>query len=194
MDEENKPGQEFFGAKAATKNLHPIADLSAENCTEQMGVPGPWFERLPHFKMGFTPSAGKELQSEYFIPHRNAVEAIGAIQKLGKQIGPHLLISEIRTIDADDLWMSPCRHQASVAIHFTWKQDWSSVSKLLPLIEKELSPFHVRPHWGKLFTLAPGVLASRYEELEAFKKVITAFDLRGRFRNDFLNKYIFQIA
>src|ERR1700730_8142836 len=55
---------EFFGAKLATRNLHPISELSAENCTEQMGVPGPWFERLPHFRMGFTPSAGKELQSE----------------------------------------------------------------------------------------------------------------------------------
>ena len=103
-------------------------------------------------------------------------------------------ISEIRTIDADDFWMSPCRHQASVGIHFTWKQDWPSVSKLLPLIEKELSPFHVRPHWGKLFTLAPNVLTSRYEKLEEFKKMVTACDPKGKFRNDFLSKYVFQNA
>ncbi|HEX9958058.1 MAG TPA: FAD-binding protein, partial [Fibrella sp.] len=68
-------GADFFGAKAATKNLHPITRLSAENCTEQMGVPGAWYERLPHFKMGFTPSSGEELQSEYFVPRRNGLEA-----------------------------------------------------------------------------------------------------------------------
>ena len=76
------PTPEFFGAKQATRNLHPIAELSAENCTEQMGVPGPWYERLPHFRMGFTPSAGKELQSEYFVPRQHAVEAILAIERL----------------------------------------------------------------------------------------------------------------
>ena len=149
---------EFFGAKAATKNMHPIAELSAENCTEQMGVPGPWHERLPHFKMGFTPSSGKELQAEYFIPSHNAVDAILAIQRLGKQIGPHLFISEIRTIAADNLWMSPCRKVQSVSIHFTWKQEWDAVIKLLPVIEKELTPFNVRPHWGKLFTIDPKTL------------------------------------
>jgi len=101
---------EFFGAKLATKNLHPIAALSAENCTEQMGVPGPWYERLPHFRMGFTPSAGKELQSEFFVPRKHAVEAILAVERLRDQVSPHLLISEIRTIAADDFWMSPCRN------------------------------------------------------------------------------------
>src|SRR5207302_1226114 len=100
---------DFFGAKLATRNLHPIAELSAENCTEQMGVPGPWFERLPHFRMGFTPSAGKELQSEYFVPGPHAVEAILAVERLRDQITPHLLISEIRTIAADSFCMSPCR-------------------------------------------------------------------------------------
>jgi xylitol oxidase len=99
--------EEFFGAKRATKNLHPSADLSAENCTEQMGEPGPWYERLPHFRMGFTPSAGKELQTEYFVPRQHAIEAILAVEKLRDQISPHLMISEIRTIAADDLWMSP---------------------------------------------------------------------------------------
>src|SRR5207237_5317677 len=99
---EFEPKPEFFGGKLATKNLHPIAELSAENCTEQMGVPGPWFERLPHFKMGFTPSAGKELQSEFFVPRQHAVDAILAIEGLRDQVSPHLLISEIRTIAADE--------------------------------------------------------------------------------------------
>ena len=190
-DANNSSMPEFFGAKAATKNMHPIAELSPENCTEQMGVPGPWYERLPHFKMGFTPSSGKELQAEYFVQIHNAVDAFLAIQRLGKQIGPHLFISEIRTIAADDLWMSPCRKQTSATIHFTWKQDWPAVSKLLPLIEKELAPFKARPHWGKLFTISPKVLASRYEKLEDFKNMITTYDPHGKFRNDFLNATIY---
>jgi xylitol oxidase len=112
---------EFYGAKLATRNLHPIAALPAENCTEQMGVPGPWYERLPHFRIGFTPSAGKELQSEYFVPRQHAVEAILAVEKLHDQVSPSLLITEIRTIAADRLWMSPCYEQDCATIHFTWK-------------------------------------------------------------------------
>jgi len=182
---------EFYEARAATRNLHPIMDHAAENCTEQMGVPGPWYERLPHFKMGFTPSSGKELQSEYFVPRRHAVEAILAVYRLGKEIGPHLFITEIRTIAADDLWMSPCRNQDSVTIHFTWKPDWPAVSKLLPRIEKELEPFQPRPHWGKLFTLSPEKLASRYEKLEDFKAFVHSCDPRAKFRNAFLQQQLY---
>jgi alditol oxidase len=185
------PTPEFFGAKRATKNLHPIADLSAENCTEQMGVPGPWYERLPHFRMGFTPSAGKELQSEYYVPRQHAVDAILAIERLRDQISPHLLISEIRAIAADHLWMSPCYEQPSITIHFTWKQDWPAVSKLLPVIEKELAPFHPRPHWGKLFTVSPAALKDAYKKMPEFIELCRKYDPQGKFSNDFLNQNIF---
>jgi xylitol oxidase len=179
-------GPEFHGATLATTNVHPIVELSADNCTEQMGVPGPWYERLPHFRMGFTPSSGKELQSEYFVPRRNAVEAILAVERLRDQVSPHLMISELRTIDGDQLWMSPCYNQPSLAIHFTWKQDWESVRKVLPMIERELAPFKVRPHWGKLFTLAPAQLQSRYEKCGEFKQLVKQHDPRAKFRNEFL--------
>ena len=182
---------EFFGAKLATKNLHPIIELSAENCTEQMGVPAPWYERLPHFKMGFTPSAGKELQTEYFVPRQNAVEAILAVERLRDQVSPHLMISEIRMIAADDLWMSPCYKQPCTTIHFTWQQDWPAVSKLLPIIERELAPFKARPHWGKLFATSPAVLKSIYTRLPDFLQLSKEFDPQGKFRNDFLNTNIF---
>jgi len=182
---------EFYGAKLATRNLHPIAALSPENCTEQLGKPGPWYDRLPHFKMGFTPSAGKELQSEYFVPRRNAVEAIMAVARLREQVSPHLLITEIRTIAADDLWMSTAYQRPSVAIHFTWKQDWPAVRRVLPLVEKELSPFQPRPHWGKLFTLAPAELKSRYAKLHDFVQMAGQFDPQGKLRNDFLNTNLF---
>lgn len=183
--------QELFGATLARKNLHPIEGLSAENCTEQMGVPGPWYDRLPHFRMGFTPSAGKELQTEYLLPRRHAVEAILAVERLQEQVSPHLLISEIRTVAADDLWMSMCYQQPSVAIHFTWKPDWPAVRNVLPVIEKELLPFRPRPHWGKLFTIAPAELRARYEKLDDFLKLAAKYDPKGKFRNDFLNTNVF---
>jgi alditol oxidase len=182
---------EFFGAKRATKNLHPIAELSAENCTEQMGVLGPWYERLPHFRMGFTPSAGKELQSEYFVPRQHAIEAMLAVERLRDTVGPHLMISEIRTIAADSLWLSPCYQQPCVTIHFTWKQDWPAVRRVLPVVEKELAPFKARPHWGKLFTTSPAVLRSIYERLPEFTQLARNYDPQGKFRNEFLDTHIF---
>ena len=182
---------DLFGAKPATKNVHPIIALSAENCTEQLGVPGPWYERLPHFKMGFTPSSGKELQAEYFVPYQQAVDAIFAIQKLGKAISPHLFISEVRTIAADDLWLSPCYRQPSVAIHFTLKQENDAVIKLLPLIEKALEPYHAKPHWGKLFTIRAARFGSLYPKMNDFRKLVAAYDPQKKFSNAFLEKNLY---
>jgi xylitol oxidase len=178
--------KDFFGARPATANVHPIVELSAENCTEQMGVPGPWYERLPHFRMGFTPSSGTELQSEYFVARRNAVDAIAAVERLRDHVSPHLMITELRTIAADDLWMSPSYERPSLAIHFTWKQDWPAVSKVLPMIERELAPFEVRPHWGKLFTIPSAQLQQRYPMSAEFKRLVAEHDPQGKFRNAFL--------
>jgi xylitol oxidase len=136
--------------------------------------------------MGFTPSSGKELQSEYFVPRRNAVEAILAVERLRGHVSPHLMISELRTIDADQLWMSPCYRQPSLAIHFTWKQEMEAVSRVMPMIERELAPFGVRPHWGKLFTVPAAQLQQRYERWADFRDLIAAQDPGGKFRNEFL--------
>jgi xylitol oxidase len=174
---------DFYGAPPATTNVHPIVELSAENCTEQMGVVGPWYERLPHFRMGFTPSSGKELQSEYFVARSNAVDAIVAVERLRDHVSPHLMITELRTIAADDLWMSPCYKRPSLAIHFTWKQDWPAVRTVLPMIERELAPFEVRPHWGKLFTIPSRQLQRRYEMSAEFKALVAEHDPHGKFRN-----------
>ncbi|HEY0071071.1 MAG TPA: FAD-binding protein, partial [Chloroflexia bacterium] len=142
------PAPELFGATLARTHLHPIPGLSTEACTEQMGIRGPWFERLPHFRLDFTPSSGEELQSEYLVPRHNAVAAISAISSLSERLAPLLQISEVRTIAADDLWMSPCYRQACVGIHFTWHKDWEGVRRLLPVIEEQLAPLETRPHWG----------------------------------------------
>ena len=184
----------FFGAVPAPATLHPIRAISAENCTAQMGIPGPWYERLPHFKMDFTPSSGEELQTEYLIPRQYAIAAIEAINHLRGQIAPLLQISEIRTVAADKLWLSPCYQQACVALHFTWKMDWEAVRQLLPLLEKQLVPFQARPHWGKLFTMPPSQVQSLYKKLPDFQDLLRYYDPHGKFRNAFLDAYIFGTA
>lgn len=182
---------EFYGAKAATKNIHPIVEISAENCTDQMGVPGPWYNRLPHFKMDFMPSSGEELQAEYFVPMEHAVEAYKKIKAMRDLIGPYLMISEIRTIAADEQWMSPFYQQASVAFHFTCLQDWAGLKKVLPVLEKELEPFRVRPHWGKMFTMEPALLQGLIPKLNDFKNLVAEYDPDGKFRNDFVQRNLY---
>lgn len=182
---------EYFGAKLATKNLHPIEALDPVNCTDQMGVEGPWYERMPHFKMGFTPSSGKELQSEYFVAFEHAYEGFMAIEKLNEKVAPHLFITEVRAIAADELPMSPFYKKTCVAFHFTWKQEVEAVMALLPEIEEALAPFAPRPHWGKIFTLKPAVLQSRIEKLADFKKIMEKHDPEGKFRNEFIETNLF---
>ena len=182
---------EFYGARAARENLHPIRDIAAENCTPQLGTPGPWHERLPHFRMGFTPSSGRELQSEYFVPRRYSYEALMAVGKLHELISPHLLISEIRSIAADDLWMSPCGHQDCTAIHFTWGPEWEAVRQLLPQIEAALAPFGARPHWGKLFFMEHARLKALYPRMGEFQELLRHYDPAGKFRNGWMNRVIF---
>jgi xylitol oxidase len=182
---------EFYGAKLATVKLHPIAGHDAEPCTEQQGIPGPWYERLPHFRMNFTPSSGRELQTEYFVPLDHGYEAILAVEKLRDQISPHLYITELRTIAADGLWMSTAYLRDSLAIHFTWKPEWPEVSNILPLIEKQLEPFDPRPHWAKLFTLPPARLQARYARLGEFQALVKQIDPEGKFRNEFINRNLY---
>jgi xylitol oxidase len=182
---------EFYGAKLATQKLHPVAGHSAESCTEQMGIPGPWHERLPHFRMNFTPSSGAELQAEYFVPRNRGYEAILAVEKLRDKVGPHLFISELRTIDADNLWMSTCYQRPSMTIHFTWKPEWPAVKQLLPMIEQQLAPFDARPHWAKLFTMPPSRLRLLYAKLPEYQELLKHYDSRGKFRNEFLNTNIY---
>lgn len=185
-DKPAKAKSELYGAKLATRNLHPIRELAAENCTDQMGVPGAWHERLPHFKMNFTPSSGKELQAEYFVPFSNAVAALKAINNLGDKWIQDLFISEVRTIAADNLWMSTAYKRPSVAIHFTWKQHTDSVMNLLPIVEEQLAAFGARPHWGKLFTISATQLKARYERYADFQQLMRQYDPNGKFRNEFL--------
>jgi alditol oxidase len=183
--------EEFFGAQRVRRQRHPVEDEAAHQTTEQRGIPGAWHERLPHFRMEHQPSVGVELQSEYFVPRGHARAALQALYRLREQIAPHLFISEVRTIAADELWMSPCYQRDSVAFHFTWKQNWPEVRKVLPAMEAELAPFEARPHWGKLFTLPPEELRSLYPRLPDFQALLEAYDPQAKFRNAYLDRYVF---
>ncbi len=183
-------GPTFYGATAATTDLHPIRSISAEPCTPQMGVPGPWFERLPHFRMGFTPSSGEELQSEFFVGRRDALSAIRAVAALHDKVAPLLQITEIRTVKGDAFWMSPAHGRDSIAIHFTWKKDETGVLAVLPLVEAALKPFGPRPHWGKVFTMSPEEVRAQYPMLEDFRSLRREFDPNGKLRNAFLDEEV----
>jgi xylitol oxidase len=181
-----RPADELFGATAASRQLHPIAGLDPANATPQLGVTGPWSERLPHFRMGFTPSSGAEIQSEYIVPRRHAVPAIQAVLRLGSTIQPLVHVSEIRTIGADRLWMSPQYDQDTVGIHFTWKRDRERVVGALAQVERALAPFEARPHWGKLFLADAQTIGPMYPRLDDFANLLERFDPRGAFRNEWL--------
>lgn len=183
-------GQPYFGARPADAPCHPIAGADPARCTEQLGVPGPSGERLPHFRLGATPSAGDELQSEYAVDRGQAVAAIRALRPLGALIAPLLFVSEIRAIAADSLWLSPFHGRDSVTIHFTWKKRPADVLAVLPRIEDALAPFDARPHWGKLFVSSPERIEGLYPRLPAFRELRARFDPSGTFANDFTTRVL----
>jgi xylitol oxidase len=185
------PPADLFGATLARGPLHPIPGVSPVNCTEQLGVPGPWHERLPHFRLEFTPSSGEELQAEYLVPRPHAFAALRALDGLRDQLAPLVQITELRTVAADDLWLSPCYQQDCVCLHFTLVKDWPAVQRLLPVIEAVLAPFEPRPHWGKLFTLPPPLVQARYPRLPDFRRLLAHYDPEGKFRNAFVDAYVF---
>ena len=181
---------ELFGAVPATQDRHPILGLDPVNCTRQLGVPGPWADRLPHFRMGFTPSSGEELQSEYHLPRDSAVAALQALRELAGVIRPVLQVSELRTVAADRLWMSPQYGRDTLSVHFTWHKDWPAVRAVLAEVEAALAPFGARPHWGKLFLAGAADLAPRYERLGDFTALAGRLDPRGVFVNDWLRRHL----
>jgi xylitol oxidase len=180
----------MFGARAATHPVHPIPRLDPTHTTRQLGVPGPWHTRLPHFRYGFTPSAGNELQSEYFVSRENAAAAIKAIYQISAQIRPALQISELRTIASDDLWLSPAYHRDAMSLHFTWLPAEPAVTRAVATIERQLAPFDPRPHWGKVFALPPATIRASYPHATDFIQLAERRDPKGVFRNPFLDHHL----
>ena len=180
----------WFTATPAPAARNPVPGLQAANSTAQLGEPGPWFERLPHFRPEFTPSAGDELQTEYLLPAEHAVDAVHALQRVGDKIAPLLRVGEIRTIAGDELWLSPAYRQDSVAFHFTWLPDTAAVLPVVTLIEQQLAPFGPRPHWGKIFTTPAADLHASYDRLPDFLDLARHYDPAGKFRNSYTARYL----
>jgi xylitol oxidase len=182
------PPEMFYGAMLAKEKLHPVVGQNPEKTTDQLNSVGKWYERLPHFKMEFTPSTGREIQTEYFIPFEHAYEAVLAVESLRDQITPHLFVTELRSIAADDLWMSMAYKRRSLAIHFTWKPEWDAVLKVIPQVEAKLKPFTPRPHWGKVNTLAAPQVRAAYPKTDDFTQMLKTYDPKGKFVNEYIRR------
>ncbi|MEU9044253.1 MULTISPECIES: D-arabinono-1,4-lactone oxidase [unclassified Kitasatospora] len=179
----------WLGAVLADGPRHPVPGCPPEPCTRQLGVPGRWHARLPHFRADFTPSSGDELQSEYFVDRADAVRAFDALDAVRERIAPALQIGEIRTVAADALWLSPAYQRDCVAFHFTWHPDAAAVADAVRTVEEALSAFAARPHWGKVFTTAPGAIRESYPRWEDFRGLLGDVDPAGKFRNEFVARH-----
>ncbi|MEU5083207.1 FAD-binding protein [Streptomyces sp. DSM 40868] len=182
----DQPAVDFPWAEPATEALHPVPGMPAANCTRQLGVPGPWHERLPHFRAEFTPSNGEEIQSEYLLPRAAALDALHAVDAIRETVAGVLQICEVRTIAADAQWLSPAHARDSVALHFTWVRDEPAVLPVVRRLEEALAPFDPRPHWGKVFGIPAADLRDRYARLADFRALARALDPAGTFTNGFV--------
>ncbi|RGC66128.1 putative xylitol oxidase [Micromonospora sp. MW-13] len=183
------PEAGWLGTTTAAGPVHPVPGMPAESCTAQLGEPGPWHERLAHFRLGFTPSSGDELQSEYHLPRAAAADALAALDPVADRIAAVLQVCELRTVAADELWLSPQYRRDSVAVHFTWTADADAVAPVLAEVEARLAPFAPRPHWGKVFTLDPAAVAAAYPRHADFLALLRTLDPAGKFRTALLDRH-----
>ncbi|WP_291048767.1 D-arabinono-1,4-lactone oxidase [Herbiconiux sp.] len=174
-----------IGAVPSSVQLHPIPGIDGDPCTVQLGVPGPWYDRLPHFRLEFTPSAGDEIQTEYLVAREDAPQMIASLQNLAGRIAPVLQIAEVRTVAADELWLSAASGRDVVAFHFTWHPDAAAALAVIREIEAVL-PDSARAHWGKVYDRSDWL--SRYPRADDFRRLRASFDPDGRFVNDYLRR------
>jgi len=182
---------DWLGARLADRKLHVIDGADPVSCTPQLGEPGPWYDRLPHFRLDGAPSFGDELQSEYLLPLERAAEALRAVATVADVVAAPLLVAEVRSVAADEQWLSPAHGRDTVALHFTWVSELGRVLPAVGALEAVLMPLGARPHWGKVFLAPPEVVATGYERLADFRAIAGELDPRGKFRNEFVDRYLF---
>jgi len=178
-----------LGARTADGPVHP-GENDPAGVTEQGGVPGPWSERLPHFRSSFTPSTGAEIQAEYLVPAEHAVAALQALRPLRPVFAPILIAAEVRTVAADTAWLAPSSGRQSVGLHFTFRRDPAAVAAAVEQVEDVLAPFDPRPHWGKVSAASSERLREAYPRLGDFAALARDLDPTGRFRNAFLARVL----
>jgi xylitol oxidase len=187
-----QPRSELFGARAATARVHPVSSLDGAHCTEQLGIPGPWRERMPHFMVEAIGDTGNEMQTEYMIGRGDAVAAIRALkEEISEVVRPYIFAAEVRSVAADDLWLSTAYQRDTVCLHYATTADLDMPNQVIPAIERTLAPFEPRPHWGKLFAAAADELAPRYPKMADFRALADRLDPRGAFRSQFLTEKVF---
>ena len=174
----------------ATAEMHPTGVMDPTPCTLQLGRPGPWSDRIPHFRMGFTPSSGKDIQSECLLPRRHAVEAFAAVRGLSSRIQPLLSVTEIRTVAADQLLRSMNYREDSLALHFAWKREQDAVERITAEIEEVLAPSICAPYWGKLFTGTRRRSPRSTSGMATSCALQERLDPRGAFCNQWLQSHV----
>ncbi|RYE08173.1 MAG: FAD-binding protein [Hyphomicrobiales bacterium] len=181
----------LFGGQPAPGESSPVWGKDPAGTTAQQGVAGTWYDRLPHARIGAIPAIGYEYQAEYFVARADAPAAMRAIKAIEAALHPALVVSEIRTIKGDEFWLSTNHGADSVGFHFSLVRDWAVVRPALLALEAALAPFKPRPHWGKLYVLPPSAVMPLYPRLEAFRALAARHDPAGKFRNTYLDRFIF---
>jgi len=184
-----EPLTQHWGGRETDGPRHPVASMPTENATQQLGVPGPWHERLPHFRHEFLPSSGNELQSEYLLPMTHATSAWQAIDQIRDVVHPLLHVSEIRAVAGDSMWLSLTGGASSVAIHFTWRPG-PGVGPAVTAVEHQLDPYDARPHWGKVFSTLPSALEQLYPRMPDFRDLVRRMDPDAKFGNDLVDGWL----
>jgi xylitol oxidase len=186
-DGDLEPADTWHEGTRATGQMSPVADDS-DNTTVQ-GERGSWHARLPHFRFDRQPSAqGDEIQTEYFVALEDAASALSAVREIADRIDPLLIVTELRTVAADDLWLSTAYGRNSLGIHFTWRNLPAEVTALLPVVEAALAPFAPRTHWGKWF--ADAAASDRYPRFEDAIGLMRELDPEGTFRNAYTERVL----
>src|SRR5690606_11080003 len=81
-----------------------------------------------HFRMGFTPSKGTEIQSEYLLPREHAVAAIESLRGIADALVPLPQVTAIRTVAADDHRRSPDYEHDVVGFDFAALREAATVA------------------------------------------------------------------
>ncbi len=116
-------GDGLLDGRLADGKRHPLPGHDAVHCTEQGGAPGPWHERLPHFRLDFTPSSGDELQTEYLVPRDHAVALLTDLEDCWPRASTRCCTCRRSArCSGDGLWLSGAYGRDTVGIHFTWQR------------------------------------------------------------------------